>query len=45
MWKLEGFQYKKVDSSNREFSFKDGDTLLYELGKSAQEDYLIGGTH
>ena len=45
MWKLEGFSYKKTDSQNREYSFLDGDTLLYELGQSAEQDYLVGGTH
>ncbi len=45
MWKLEGFAYRKTDSANREYYFKDGDTLLYELDGSAAEDYLTGGTH
>lgn len=45
MWKLEGFQYQKTDSQNHEYSFKDGDTLLYQLDGSAEQDYLVGGTH
>lgn len=45
MWKLEGYSYKKTDSQNRAYSFRDGDTLLYSLEKSAKTDYLPGGTH
>ncbi len=45
MWKLEGFQYRKIDSASKEYDFKDGDTLLYSLTNSAARDYLTGGTH
>lgn len=45
MWKLEGYQYRKSDSQKTEYSFKDGDTLVYQLKSSAATDYLSGGTH
>lgn len=45
MWKLEGYQYAKIDNQEKIYHFKDGDTLFYYLKQSAGLDYLTGGTH
>ena len=45
MWEKEGFQYQKTDFFGRRFYFKNGDTLLYNIDKSAARDYINSGTH
>jgi hypothetical protein len=45
MWKREGYQYKKADYKGNEFSFIDGDYVLYYTDKSAANDYTSAGTH
>ena len=45
MWKLEDYSYQKKDNNGKIYHFKDGDTILYSLKTSANNDYFIGGTH
>lgn len=45
MWKMEGSQLVKTDSSGNTFEFKYGDYLMYYTDKTAAQDYISGGTH
>ncbi len=45
MWKMEGFNYTKSDSSGKQFSLKDGDVIFYYTDKKSLDDYSSGGTN
>lgn len=45
MWKLEGFNYTKKDSSGANFTLRDGDIIFYYTDKKSSDDYSSGGTN
>ena len=45
MWKMEGFNYQKMDSDGVVWQLKDGDTFLYNTRRRVSLDYRTGGTH
>ncbi|SFR68759.1 DUF5704 domain-containing protein [Anaeromicropila populeti] len=45
MWEMEGFSREKTDNEYTTFSFRDGDSILYDWNRSAASDYKVGGTH
>nr|WP_297937738.1 DUF5704 domain-containing protein [uncultured Lachnoclostridium sp.] len=45
MWRMEGFNYHKMDSDGVVWQLEDGDTFLYNARRRASLDYRTGGTH
>ncbi len=49
MWKMEGYQYHRMDENGNNFYLKDGDFLVFSYGNkqssSVGEDYASFGTH
>lgn len=45
MWSIEGRTSTKTDNAGNKFNFAEGDFVLFDLDRSASDDYGSGGTH
>lgn len=45
MWKREGYQINRSDSTGAAFVFHEGDVVLYDTNNAAANDYDSSGTH
>lgn len=45
MWRTQGFVYDRVDVLGNQFTFTDGDCLLFDTKYSLHSDYESWGTH